>query len=70
MIRLLIHMLAMIWLSACTPAQKPHPIVAAYSQAYNDQDLAAMKALMHPDIEWMSVKGEQIEVEALSLIHI
>ena len=32
-------------------------IVAQYSEAWNKKDLNAMAALMHPDIEWLSVEG-------------
>ena len=54
------------WLCmSCSPqaAQTPHPLITAYSDAYNAKDLDAMAALMHPDIEWLSVKGNEIIVE-------
>ena len=44
-------------------AQTSHPLITAYSDAYNAKDLDAMTALMHPDIEWVSVKGNDIIVE-------
>lgn len=44
------------------PAQKGHPIIQAYSQAYNDKDIGTMEALMHPNIEWVSISGNEIEV--------
>lgn len=39
-------------------------IVAQYSEAWNKKDLNAMAALMHPDIEWLSVEGSNISVES------
>ncbi len=58
--------IALFCLTACSPAKpsNEHPIVADYSAAYNAQDLQAMSALMHPDIEWLSVSGNKITVEA------
>ena len=44
------------------PVQTGHPIIQAYSQAYNDKDIETMEALMHPDIEWVSISGNEIEV--------
>lgn len=45
-------------------AQAPssHPIIAAYSQAYNDKDIKAIQAAMHPDIEWAAITGNEIEI--------
>ena len=46
-------------------AQSPntHPIISPYSQAWNDKDIQSMSALMHPNIEWISVDGNTIKVE-------
>ncbi|WP_114521528.1 nuclear transport factor 2 family protein [Altererythrobacter sp. ZODW24] len=35
---------------------KQEVIVSAYVEAYNARDLAAMEALMHPQIQWISVE--------------
>ena len=67
MIRIFGICLALLFLFGCaakdSPTTQSHPIIAAYSQAYNDKDITAMSALMHPDIEWLSVKNNEIIVE-------
>ena len=39
-------------------------IAVAYVEAYNDRDLEAMLALMHEDVEWLSVQGSETAVFA------
>jgi len=39
-------------------------IVAAYVDAYNAKDLDAMMALMHDEVQWLSVEGDSVEVFA------
>ena len=41
----------------------PAAIISAYSAAWNTQNLEQMAALMHPDIEWLSVNGSETTVE-------
>lgn len=43
---------------------EPAQTVAAYVEAYNARDLEAMQALMHPDIQWLSVEGESVVIVA------
>ena len=56
---------SLVWLSACTKpdSSHAHPIVAAYSESWNEKDVQKMAALMHPDIQWLSVKDNAITVE-------
>ena len=51
-------------ISACSQKtiDESHPIIQAYSDAWNAKDIEAMRNYMHPDIEWVSVKGNEIEV--------
>lgn len=44
-------------------AQSPDEIVERYMAAYNDHDVEAMLELVHPDIQWLSVDGDQVSVE-------
>lgn len=39
-------------------------IISTYTDAYNDRDIKAMEALMHPEVQWLSVEGSQISVVA------
>lgn len=50
--------------TACSqPAvQQGHPVIKAYSNAYNEKDINALKSLMHANIEWLAVTGNEIEV--------
>jgi len=50
--------------SAAQVERDPTEIVADYVEAYNARDLEAMRALMHPDIQWLSVEGESIVIVA------
>lgn len=38
-------------------------IISAYSAAWNANNLDEMAALMHPEIEWLSVVGSAVKVE-------
>lgn len=38
-------------------------IISAYSAAWNAKKLGEMAALMHPEIEWLSVVGSAVKVE-------
>jgi len=64
MLRSYILILLACLLMNCTQAssQEGHPIIQAYSNAYNEKDIETLKALMHPDIEWIGVTGNNIEV--------
>lgn len=46
-----------------TQTSSTHPIISPYSQAWNDKDIQTMSALMHPNIEWISVEGTSLKVE-------
>ena len=39
-------------------------VVSLYTQAYNDRDIDGMSALMHPDIQWLSIEGDEVVVFA------
>jgi len=61
---LLIILITSLWLTACNNSNTTeHPIISAYSEAWNNKDLEGMSSLMHPDIEWLSVTGNDISVE-------
>ena len=64
-ILLSICVVSIVWLSACSKPDnsKAHPIVAAYSVSWNEKDVQKMTALMHPDIQWLSVTDNTISVE-------
>ena len=67
MMRLICVTLAASALINCSQANVPetpdgHPTVKAYSNAYNAKDIDTLKSLMHPDIEWVSVTGSEIQV--------
>lgn len=55
-------------LASCASTPKPTTsqtdLVQAYVAAYNVRDLQAMSALMHPDIEWLSIEASGIETLA------
>ncbi|HWM90277.1 MAG TPA: nuclear transport factor 2 family protein [Thermoanaerobaculia bacterium] len=46
------------------PEPEPQQVVDRFMDAYNRHDVEAMLALAHPDIQWLSVDGERISVEA------
>lgn len=67
--------------TACEPASDAVPeskslsqqadLIEAYVDAFNRKDLATMRDMMHPDIEWLSVSGSEMQTvmsgkEALS----
>lgn len=64
--RLIFLFVTIFILSSCSKPETndAHPIVAAYTDAYNDKNLEVMSSLMHPDIEWLSVNDSTISVEA------
>ncbi|MEP3421359.1 MAG: nuclear transport factor 2 family protein [Erythrobacter sp.] len=39
-------------------------VVSAYVEAYNERDLEAMLALMHDEVQWLSVEGDSVAVFA------
>jgi len=41
----------------------PHPVIQAHVDAFNAKDIAAMAAVEHPDIEWLSINGSDISTE-------
>lgn len=41
-----------------------HKTILAYTQAYNQRDVSSMAALMHDDIQWLSIEGDKISVVA------
>lgn len=72
MIRHLLLACTLLWLCACSDLPKteatspetvaPHPVITAHVEAFNAQDAAAMSQLQHPDIEWFSVNGSDMEL--------
>lgn len=42
--------------------QSPDELVERYMAAYNDHDVAAMLELAHPDIQWLSIDGDEVQV--------
>jgi uncharacterized protein (TIGR02246 family) len=42
--------------------QSPAELVERYMAAYNDHDAAAMLELAHPDIQWLSIEGDEVQV--------
>ncbi len=68
-LRTLVPLAAALTLSACAHA----PVTAmsselrtasAYVDAYNSRDLPAMLALMHDEVQWLSVNGSKVDVFA------
>lgn len=41
-----------------------YDVIEAYTDAYNARDVEAMAALMHDDIQWLSIDGADIAVVA------
>ena len=64
MIKICFSIFIALYLMGCTESNAPraHPLILAYSNAYNEKDINAMSALMHPDIEWVAIEGNEIEV--------
>lgn len=46
------------------PERGDYAIISSYIEAYNQRDVQAMAALMHPDVEWLSVEGREVQVIA------
>jgi hypothetical protein len=46
------------------PAHRDYATVSSYIAAYNERDVQAMSALMHPDVQWLSVEGQDVQVVA------
>ncbi len=53
-------LLPAIPVSAESPARSELQIAVSYVEAYNARDLPAMLALMHDDIEWLSIEGSEV----------
>ncbi|WP_164118818.1 nuclear transport factor 2 family protein [Sphingorhabdus sp. Alg239-R122] len=68
-LRALVPLAAVLALSACAhvPAATPSGelrTATAYVDAYNSRDLPAMLVLMHDEVQWLSIKGSEVEVFA------
>jgi hypothetical protein len=48
-------------MNAEAPAREEHPAIRAYIEAYNSGDVDAMGALLHPEFEWLSITGNEVE---------
>ncbi|GAA0484323.1 hypothetical protein GCM10009096_28630 [Parasphingorhabdus litoris] len=65
---MIILLLLPVSVAAQPPAQSPAPtsdhqiLVEKYTAAFNARDVNAMAALMHPDIQWITIRGDQSEV--------
>jgi hypothetical protein len=57
-------LLAMSLLPACAtaPPAPQQQLIAAYINAYNSRDLEAMAAMIHDDVEWISIEGAKQQV--------
>lgn len=56
---------ALLILAACSArAGQPGELVERYLAAYNDRDVAGMLEFVHPDIQWLSIAGDEVRVEA------
>jgi len=64
MIKLYFFGIIVFFITACSEPkiQKGHPVIQAYSNAYNEKNIEAMRTLMHPDIEWVAIEGNDIKV--------
>lgn len=63
--------LAALFCAAALTAEDEKPIndqgydkVIAYVEAYNARDLEAMMALMHDDVQWLSIEGSEVAIFA------
>lgn len=63
--KLKLFIVCMVLLNACSTHRSVmvHPVVEAYSASWNKKDITQMASLMHPDIQWLSVKNNTIVVE-------
>lgn len=55
--------LVLLMVSSLAWGQSPREVVERYLAAYNDHDVAAVLELAHPDIQWLSIKGDRVRVE-------
>ncbi|HRQ65612.1 MAG TPA: nuclear transport factor 2 family protein [Xanthomonadaceae bacterium] len=56
---------AALWLTASARGTIDHgDVVRNFIEAFNARDMPALMALAHPEIEWLSVNGTDILVEA------
>lgn len=46
------------------PAPRDYATISSYIAAYNERDVQAMSALMHPDVQWLSIEGHEVQVVA------
>ncbi len=62
----IIILLSFMVLAACQPAKTDHfkanPLISDYAAAFNARNLGAMEALMHPNIQWLSINGAEISI--------
>jgi len=57
-------LLMVLCLTACSDkAAAPHPVIEAHVAAFNAQDLEAMQAQEHPDIEWLTVNASVMNTD-------
>ncbi len=61
--------LNLLTLAGCVSPQNAsqsgdYSTISSYTEAYNDRDIQAMSALMHPDIQWLNVEGHEVSVIA------
>ena len=49
--------------AAAQPATPEQQVVERFLDAYNRHDVEAMLALAHPEIQWLSVAGEEDSIE-------
>ncbi len=68
-ISVIIAMLTIFTATGCATAPKSaqsgeYSVITAYVQAYNDRDIPAMSALMHPKIQWLSIEGSKTVIVA------
>lgn len=60
---------ACLFIAGCATGadREPEPnisLVEQYVAAYNDRDVSRMADLMHQDIQWLSIEGENVDVFA------
>lgn len=52
-----------LWAALDSSRALPVQVVERYMAAYNDHDVDAMLELVHPDVQWLSIDGDRIQVE-------
>ena len=64
----ILFLILILLLTGCptqqTTVSKHKKILMAYVQSYNGRDVPGMSELMHPDAQWLTVYGENIEIMA------